>query len=225
MTEIDVTLIFKTPLNIGSGAQQGTLTQRGMLKDRRGWPYVPASALKGRLRHAVEQVAAALDLQPSVCRTHQDMCRERPCPVCRLFGSPWVAGAIRVQRLELTGPPALADIKEKQENPRTDRRTGVAINRRRRVAQDAFLYDTELLWPGAALEFGGTITGHFDEAQAALLLAGLRLIPAMGRGKSGGLGWTEVQATVRGDDGEEWPAERLRRALKVLGNGEGSHDE
>lgn len=219
MVEIKVTLTFKTPLNIGSGAQQGTLAQRGMLKDRRGWPYVPASALKGRLRHAVEQVAQGLNLRPPVCKTHRKMCREELCPVCRLFGSPWAPAAVRVERLELSGPAALVAIKERRKNPRTTQRTGVAINRRRGVSEDALLYNTELLWPAAELQFTGRITGDVDRAQAALLVAGLRLLPAMGRGKSGGLGWLRAEATVRGDDEEEWTDAALRAALAAAQEG------
>ena len=63
MITIDIALTLQSPLHIGSGAQQGTLAQRGMLKDANGWPYIPASTLKGRWRHATEQVAKGLHLK------------------------------------------------------------------------------------------------------------------------------------------------------------------
>jgi CRISPR/Cas system CSM-associated protein Csm3 (group 7 of RAMP superfamily) len=189
------------------------LARLGMLKDRQGWPYVPASAFKGRLRHAVEQVARSLELRPPICATHQQMCREALCPVCQLFGSPWAAGRLRFTNLHLSGPPELVKIKQQESNPRTTQRMSVAINRRRRVAEDAMLFSTELLWPGVALQFSGTLAGEISQAQAGLLLAGLNLLPALGRGKTGGLGW--LAATAEFTDRPDWTAETLRQAVQA----------
>ena len=204
MMRIELTLTCSTPLNIGSGAQQGTLADRAMIKDSDGWPYVPASALKGRLRHAVEQVAAGLDLRPPVCRTHQKMCRDadNPCPACAIFGSPWIPGRLRFVDLPLTKPDFLGQMREERRlrHPHTQVRYGVAINRQRGVAEDQLLYTTELFEPGIELGFGGTLTGDLTRQQAALVVAGLRWIPALGRGKSGGLGWTVTKATVYKND-------------------------
>lgn len=212
MVEIAMTLTLRSPLNIGSGAQQGTLAKRGMLKDREGWPYIPASALKGRWRHATEQIAAAIpDLR--VCATHHDMCRQAPCSVCQLFGSPWTKGAVRFVDLALTGPEAIITLRQDSTyRPNTTTRTGVAINRRRRVAQDDHLYDTELFLPGIPLEFFGVVVGNINQAQTALLVAGLNMMPALGRSKTAGLGWFEVSTKVTAD-GEAWSAADLVAAL------------
>lgn len=212
MVEIAMTLTLRSPLNIGSGAQQGTLAKRGMLKDREGWPYIPASALKGRWRHAAEQIAAALpDLR--VCATHHDMCRQEPCSVCQLFGSPWTKGQVRFVNLALTGPEAILNLRQDPAyRPNTTTRTGVAINRRRRVAQDDFLYDTELFLPGVSLEFSGVVQGSISQAQTALLVAALNMVPALGRSKTAGLGWFSV-GTVVTADGQVWSASDLAAAV------------
>ena len=190
MVEIRLQLVFETLLNIGSGAKQGTLAQRGMIKDRHGWPYIPATTLKGRLRHAVEQVSQTLKLAPPICLTHHDMCRRQLCAACQLFGSPWAEGLLRFTDLTLVGPPlAVQQREESGRPPRTTERTGVTLNRARRVAEDAFLYDTELLWPGIELTFGGRCWGEMERRQAALVVAGLYSLPALGRGKSGGRGY------------------------------------
>jgi len=197
MVEIAVKLTLRSPLNIGSGAQQGTLAKRGMLKDQEGWPFIPASALKGRWRHAAEQIAAALP-NLRACATHHDMCRQQPCTVCQLFGSPWEPGRVRFANLPLTGPKAIAALRhDAAYYPKTTSRTGVAINRRRGVAQDDFLYDTELFLPGAPLEFSGSVHGDISRSQAAFLVAALRLVPALGRSKSAGLGWISATAEVK----------------------------
>lgn len=215
MVKIDVTVRLRSPLNIGSGAQQGTLAQRGMLKDREGWPYIPASTLKGRWRHAVEQVAGSLAGQ-TACLTHQDMCRRQLCSVCQIFGSPWQSGRVRFVNLALSGPPAIMAMRRKKLRPKTAARTGIAVNRRRGVAQDDFLFSTELFMPGVPLAFSGIVQGVISREQAALLVAGLHLIPALGRSKTGGLGRIEAEATV--SDGEEnWTAAQLAQALSPEG--------
>lgn len=220
MVRIEVAVTTKSPLNIGSGAQQGTLAKRGMLKDRRGWPYIPASALKGKMRHAVEQVVQTLDVKKVVCTTNQDMCRENPCAVCRLFGSPWNSGKVRFTDLTIAGPAEVLAIKERLDRsnrqPRTTQRMGVSINRRRRVAEDALLYSTELFYPGVTLIFGGVVLGEVDEVEAGLMVAGLNLIPAMGRGKSGGLGWISVETAVYADE-TTWSNDQLLAAIKKEG--------
>lgn len=237
MKELKVRLITESPLNIGSGAQQGTLARQGMLKDRDGWPYIPASAFKGRLRHAVERVAQALELSPPVCTTHHDMCRRQLCAVCRLFGSPWSAGTVIFNDLTLEGPDEVRVLRKgraggagarsrpRKTHPRTSERTSVSINRRRRVAEDALLFSTELLWPGIELEYGGKLQGDITLAQAGLLVAGLKLLPAMGQGKSGGLGWVRATATLTEEQAEgetkSWDEDQLRQALEeVLATGE-----
>ena len=223
MIEINVTLTLCSPLNIGSGAQQGTLARQGMLKDADGWPYVPASAFKGRWRHAVEQVAGSLAWQPPVCATHEKMCREGAlCVVCQLFGSPWQPGALRFVDLPIVGPPAILDLRaDGSYRPRTTQRASVALNRQRRAAQDQFLFDTELFWPGIPLVVGGQITGPVNRQQAGLLLAGLRHLPALGRGNSGGLGWVQAEATVKdAAQGVIWTVADLRAALA----GEEAHE-
>jgi len=222
MTRIDVTLTFQTPLNIGSGAQRGTLADRAMIKDHDGWPYVPASAFKGCLRHAVEQVAAGLGIP--VCVTHQDMCPRggEYCAVCRIFGSPWLSGKLYFARLELRGPQSLLEhrehLRKAKQYPVTTHRYGVAISRRRGVAEDKLLYTTELLKPGVNLIFGGEMEGDLSPGQVALMLAGLKMLPALGRGKSGGLGWLQKVTWKLDGPGVEalqTPA-GLRAALKEV---------
>jgi CRISPR/Cas system CSM-associated protein Csm3 (group 7 of RAMP superfamily) len=203
--EIDVKLVFETPVNIGSGAQVSTFADRAMIKDARGWPYIPASALKGRLRHAIEQLLAGLG--QSVCRSPipDAMCKTSPCPVCQLMGSPWIEGRLFFENLPLTGPQAIVEARKDPSHPGTETRTGVSLGRRRKVAAEGLLYTTELFRPGVKLEFSGKIRGRITLDQAALVVAGLRSIPALGGGKTGGLGWCQVEVVVRrrGEDGWE----------------------
>ena len=218
MARINITLICRTPLNIGSGAQQGTLADRSMLKDAEGKPYVPATAFKGRLRHAVEQVAETLNLKPTTCITHQSLCGR--CLICHLFGAPQQAGHLRFTTLKLTAPPELSEKTTQMPKvsiPRTTHRTGVSLNRRRGVAEDDHLFSTEIFLPGMPLEFSGHMAGDISEAEAGLLVAGLQLLPALGRGKTGGLGWIETHVTIdQVDEPDKWQPSVLLKALQQM---------
>lgn len=197
MVEIDVKLTFDTAPNIGSGAQVGTLADRAFIKARDGWPYIPATAFKGQLRHAVEQVARGLG--QTVCDTHHHMCREEAtsCPVCKIFGSPWIPGRLCFVDLKLEGPAELVKLRKEKRPPRTLLRYGVALSRRRQVAEEALLYTTELFMPGVPVVFAGKLMGLLDQRGVAWLIAGLQLLPALGRAKSTGLGHLKAEATVR----------------------------
>ena len=87
-----------------------------------------------------------------------------------------------------------------------------ALNRRRGVAADALLYTTELFEPGVPLSFRGTLRGEIDIADAAWVVAGLNLLPALGSSKTSGLGWLRAEAVVR-DEGEIVEVQTLRAAL------------
>jgi CRISPR/Cas system CSM-associated protein Csm3 (group 7 of RAMP superfamily) len=215
MMEIHVTLTFDTPPNIGSGAQVSTLADRAFIKEHDGWPYIPAATFKGQLRHAVERVARGLG--QTVCETHYKMCRDEAamCPVCAIFGSPWIPGRLRFVDLKLSGPADLIERRKREKYPRTDWRYGVALSRRRRVTEDALLYTTELFMPGLPITFEGTLTGPISERDAAWLVAGLRLLPALGRSKSTGLGRLEAKAVVQ-LEGQALDDARLRAALQEV---------
>ncbi len=216
MFTITVTLQFTSPPAIGSGAQEGTLAQRGFIKDRDGWPYIPATAFKGQLRHAVER--AAQGLSQRVCATHRKMCREASsaCPACRIFGSPWVPGKLRFVDLTLSGPPELVAQREKarQENRHIFHpyRYGVSLNRRRNVAGEHLLYTTELFAPGIPVAFTGDLSGDLELVDAAWVIAGLNLLSTIGKSKTGGLGWLQAEAVVQ-EDGAVVDTARLRAAF------------
>jgi CRISPR/Cas system CSM-associated protein Csm3 (group 7 of RAMP superfamily) len=210
MLTITVTLHFTSPPAIGAGAQGG------FIKTPDGWPYIPASAFKGQLRHAVER--AAQELTRSVCATHRKMCREadRACPACRIFGSPWIPGALHFEDLTLSGPPELLARREKSRQEhrplQSPYRYGVGINRRRSVADEHLLYTTELIEPGAPVAFGGTLRGDLRLPEAAWVVAGLNLLQGIGKSKSAGLGWCHAEAIVQ-QDGAPVDAAQLRAAL------------
>jgi CRISPR/Cas system CSM-associated protein Csm3 (group 7 of RAMP superfamily) len=198
---LDVT--FETPINIG-GYGAPTFVDRPFRRDREGWPFIPASSLKGRLRHECQRLARGLDYEvcggpnPSDMRLRLEE-DEAICPICRIFGSPWVAGCIYPTNLKLERPPGLGE-----KAPAPTVRYNVSLSRRRRVAEEARLFTTELFLPGISLTFTGTWEAELTYQDLVLVEAGLGAITALGRGKTGGLGWCRITVHSEVFDGTDW---------------------
>lgn len=200
---LTLNVVFETPVNIG-GYGAPTFVDRPFRRDREGWPFIPASSLKGRLRHECERLARALGVE--VCggpnprdmrlRLEED---QTLCPICRIFGSPWVEGRVYPADLELERPAGL-----EERAPAPVVRYNVSLSRRRRVAEDARLFTTELFLPGIPLTFRGTWEAELTTQDLVLVEAGLGAITALGRGKTGGLGWCRITVQSEVFDGAEW---------------------
>jgi len=206
---------IETPLNIG-GHGAPTFVDRPFRRDAHGWPYIPASALKGRLRHECERLVQAMKEKSYwVCGSPDPahMCPNYPrhrgetCAVCAIFGSPWYKGKVWPEDLLLSEPEDLARAcDEGKDAPLSTARFGVSLSRRRRVAEDARLFTTELFLPGVPLVFGGAWEGRLTLQQLALVEAGCGAITALGRGKTGGLGWCKVTVESQIRENGEWRA-------------------
>ncbi|HZR97120.1 MAG TPA: RAMP superfamily CRISPR-associated protein [Chloroflexota bacterium] len=183
---------------------RGALALRGGARDARGRLVLPASQVKGRLRHACEQVARAVGL--AVCRPPDaaTMCPQAPqvaappCAVCALFGSPAWPSPLRWRDLHASLEPAGG------RGAAVFARAGVALDRRLGVALpgSAYLLETSPPLPGDGLQFAAepAVVGHVaDAAPLHLLLAGCRLVASFGAGATRGLGWSAVEAVARLD--------------------------
>lgn len=211
---IDLTAIIDTALCVGAGGSSGSLADKPILKTADGHLVIPASQIKGRLRHECEKLTRALGWPTCVSPVAQTMCPQvglsnpafqiedyalnltfadsRPqhhCLICQLFGNPALPARLQFSDLVCTTPP---------DNIPEVLRPGVSINRRRRTAEDQKLYFLETSPANAALEFKGAIVLEPDTPSyaRALILAGLRHIHALGGGKSTGLGWLHWQSTA-----------------------------
>ncbi len=196
-----LTVTFETPVNIG-GYGAPTFVDRPFRRDRDGWPFIPASSLKGRLRHECERLARALG--NTVCHgpNPTEMCRGKKqdaCPVCQIWGSPWVMGSVYPADLTLERPPELGDAA-----PPSAVRYNVSISRRRRVAEDARLFTTELFLPGIPLTFSGVWEATLSLQELALVEAGMGAITALGRAKTGGLGWCAIRVQTETQRDGAW---------------------
>ena len=220
---IDLTAIIDTALCVGAGGSSGSLADKPILKTADGRLVIPASQLKGRLRHECEKLTRALGWPTCVSPVATTMCPQRVgfdakhpqdndhadrfhrveytvpgdtrhhCLICQLFGNPSLPARLQFSDLVCTTPP--------EDIPKV-LRPGVSINRRRRTAEDQKLYFLETSPANAALKFSGVLAlnpalvqNRTDFAKA-LILAGLRHVHALGGGKSTGLGWLQWQSTA-----------------------------
>lgn len=211
---IDLQITIETALSVGGAGSVGTLADKSVLRD--GWNrlILPASQIKGRVRHACE--ALARGLQIPICRApqaetscphHPDVPQgedgERRCLICQIFGSPAYPSRLRFRDLiyiPATGDPAAAG---KLYDPHESLRPGIGLERRRGVVQEHLLFLTETTSPGTRPTFlrEHAINGNLPSpGHALLVLMGLEHVLNWGGAKSRGLGWAAIQYTARYGD-------------------------
>lgn len=107
---LPITATIETALCVGAGGSSGSLADKPIIRNAEGRLLIPASQLKGRLRHECEKLA--LGLKWPVCKSPspQTMCFQRAdfpkneacrferddyrmgdryhCIICQIFGNP-----------------------------------------------------------------------------------------------------------------------------------------
>ncbi|MEM7554858.1 MAG: RAMP superfamily CRISPR-associated protein [Cyanobacteria bacterium P01_A01_bin.84] len=192
--------IVETGMCIGAGGSSGSLADKPVVRAANGKLLIPASQIKGRLRHECEKLARGLGWAICQSPAAENMCPQRKeskqdftknnhpehkfhCLICQIFGNPALPSRIIFDDLLCEESP---------KNLKEVIRPGVTINRRRRIAEAEKLYYLETTPTNAEeLKFSGQI--HFlpdcPDYTKALILAALKHIQALGGSKSAGLGW------------------------------------
>jgi CRISPR/Cas system CSM-associated protein Csm3 (group 7 of RAMP superfamily) len=201
ITTINLTAVIDTALCVGAGGSDGSLADKPIVRNAKGQLIIPASQLKGRLRHECEKIARGLGWQifdspkAETLRPKDEEVDSRfleaykirgykgyHCLISQIFGNPVLPSRIVVD--DLICPLERDDLPEVL-------RPGVTINRRRHTAEDNKLYFLETSPVNNKLEFMGHIhlLPGYPIQTKPLILAGLRHIHALGGSKSAGLGW------------------------------------
>lgn len=182
-----LTAIIDTALCVGAGGSSGSLADKPIVRNAQGQLLIPASQIKGRLRHECEKLASALGWQifyapvaTELCPNEHQLCdRFRQIYMLEDFlpdeNQDWkdfrnlfeVTGykGYHCVVSQIFGDPILPSriIVEDFICPLpADElpevlRPGVTINRRRRTAEESKLYLLETSPANAQLEFTGTI--------------------------------------------------------------------
>ncbi|MEA5565764.1 RAMP superfamily CRISPR-associated protein [Anabaena sp. UHCC 0399] len=201
ITTIKLTAVIDTALCVGAGGSDGSLADKPIVRNAKGQLIIPASQLKGRLRHECEKLARGLGWEifdspkAETLTPKQEQVDSRfldeyqiqgykgyHCLISQIFGNPVLPSRIVVD--DLICPLERDDLPEVL-------RPGVTINRRRHTAEDNKLYFLETSPANNQLEFIGHIHLLPDcpTQTKPLILASLRHIHALGGSKSAGLGW------------------------------------
>jgi CRISPR/Cas system CSM-associated protein Csm3 (group 7 of RAMP superfamily) len=215
---VNLTIRVETALSVGGAGTVGTLADKSLLRD--GWnrPILPASQVKGRLRHACEAIARGLGIAicegpvpemtcPHLADEQIPLVKgQRCCFICQIFGSPGYRGKLLFR--DLVYIPATRDPVEQGHlyAPHEPLRPGVGLERRRGVVQEKLLFLTETTLPGTGSVFraDSAIYGNLPRVEHALLvLMGLEQILNWGGAKSRGLGWARIDYTASyGENGD-----------------------
>ncbi|MBE9010461.1 CRISPR-associated protein Csm3 [Pseudanabaenaceae cyanobacterium LEGE 13415] len=201
-----LTAVIDTALCVGAGGSTGSLADKPIIRNAQNQLVIPASQLKGRLRHECEKLARALRWAVCESPNPNTMCSQHinllgrfdhdgyqarvndshHCLICQIFGNPSLRSQVQFDDLICSNDPeSLSEVL----------RPGVTISRSRRTAEEQKLYFLETSPANAELAFVGQI--HFQADckpwMKALLLSGLHHIHALGGSKSAGLGWLQWQ--------------------------------
>lgn len=207
----ELVAVIDTALCVGAGGSSGSLADKPIIRNAEGNLIIPASQLKGRLRHECEKLARALGW--SICESpsaammtlrREEAEKEPPDPYVSKFRRPEyrITGYEKTYHClisQIFGDPVLPSrlilddliCIEDPDNLPEVLRPGVSINRRRRTAEEQKLYLLETSPAAAQLRFAGHIQLQSTCPAYAkpLILAGFRHITALGGSKSAGLGW------------------------------------
>ncbi|WP_448601404.1 RAMP superfamily CRISPR-associated protein [Thermoflexus hugenholtzii] len=181
-----------------TGNLTGIGVDKVLARDVRGNPIVPATTVKGVLRHWAEVVLRGWGEPVCAAPDPSDMCLPPSlCRVCQVFGNPRHPSPLRFT----DGRPRPEERGGAIPHPRSH----VALSRRRRSALEGRLFTVETLW-AAGVEWEAEAVGRFPDPDraiqaAALLALAALLTPALGSSRTRGLGWLMNRAVeIRLDD-------------------------
>lgn len=201
----ELTAIIDTALCVGAGGSSGSLADKPIVRNASGQLIIPASQIKGRLRHECEKLASALGWKIFYAPIATELCPNETqvspdfqeiykvanykgfhCVISQIFGNPILPSRVIVE--DFICPVSADELPEVL-------RPGVTINRRRRTSEESKLYWLETSPANAKLEFKGQIhispafRSNSPDLAKPLIFTGLSHIHALGGSKSAGLGW------------------------------------
>lgn len=171
------------------------LVDRPIELDAQGYPFIPASSIRGRLRVHLERLLRQVGYPVCTPPVPDRMCPHAGyndyCLVCRIFGSVWRPAAVVSTDLRLVAPRPAPTLLRSE-------RTAVGISRRLGTAQAERLFTLESAdarADGVPLRFEGNMIGRLEADEAGWLLAAVSLVTHLGGSKARGLG--EVSMSVK----------------------------
>lgn len=240
--EIEYTLTFATLFHFGTGIREG-LVDRTVVRNNRGYLYVPGSTFKGVLRERCEQLARSYmqntQAKQRIASPHNAEVAllnlgRKPTMIARIFGTQNVPGSLFFDDAIQSEKDALIEIDQYKEL-QVGVYTQVRIDRPTHTAVPGALYTSEFGTKDTV--FNGVIQGwlscipvdgsgitidripHTDLAptySSLLLLAGLQLVDRLGGNKSTGKGQCKCMVMRVAMYGENCPETLWKSWLRQL---------
>ena len=206
-------IIFKTPFYIGSGLSDNKRVDNLVVKED-GFPYIPGSSLKGRIRYQFNKIANSISAnnintlhsdsrsylscknQNSICKTEHIW---ESCLHCRIFGSEFFSGSLYFSpaRLESGVRNKVEEFGGIQNYQKHfyEIRTGNKINRKLQTTEDSSLFNYEMA--NGQYPFRADISGqaHLNEEELTFFIKCIELLDYLGGNKSRGLGKCKIEIT------------------------------
>lgn len=233
--QIEVAITLLTPLSVGASGSSGAIADKPLMRDGWGRPIIPGSQIKGRIRHACERIARALDCAVCAAPTAETMCPNDPgiqrhateephlyranqigvtprqCVVCAAFGSALYPSPLSFGDAVVLPPSkTLSDAPVRVTSVDSRLRPGVGLDRRRGTALEGVLYTVETTEAGIRLR--GMLEGEWHDTPqeevrglVGLVIAGLQMTTRWGGASSRGLGWASCNLQVLLDGQPEEP--------------------
>lgn len=189
---IDIGIKFYNEFFIGGGKGNSILDSY-ILKDIYGIPYIPGSAIKGKLRYLTTGIFN--NLYKEKCHFYYNNNNECDCLMCRLFGSKDnKKGVLNFQNLNMQNYEDLQRDNVLKKNI-VNTRVGIQINRYLKNVNDQSLFKYESGNSLCEKFFIGEIDGYLESSeykkQLMSLFLGFGNMETIGGYQSRGLGWID----------------------------------
>lgn len=205
---LKATLHLKSGLHVGTGEDIGKGEPLPVIKSRRsGFPYMPGSSVKGKIRCLLESKCGRQKTQP---RDSGSPCCCGTCTICLLFGSGSAETTKEPSRLIFRDCLLTEASTELLDKIGLENKPGVRIDRNSNKAARGALFPMERIPEGCELNIEISARVFEDDDKESLrkwLEVGLFLLEKDAIGGSGtrGSGWVEIKdITFDGQPLENW---------------------
>lgn len=204
---IDLTIRFASDFAIVGASGSGLLDDY-VIKDTYQRPYIPASSLRGKVRHQLSQLLTSCN--PDRFCGYEGEEEDCSCMICTLFGCEGNhRGSLLFDNLTV-------DQEDLLHSNYYQKRTGISISRHTRTVRDQALRSYETSGSSGALAFSGSITGYVQgedwQQQVVWLYLALKMVQSLGKSQSAGLGTIHPDSLISlMVDGAQVDMETLRK--------------
>ncbi|MBC7343026.1 MAG: hypothetical protein H5U02_11390 [Clostridia bacterium] len=196
--EVELRITTLGPARWGSGFRSLEANST-VVRGQEGRLVIPGSTIKGSVRKACEQLAGALGVRHCIGTRPEKLCREKPCIICNLMGSPSFPSRLYFSDAHCQTSP---ETKDQRWESLYGLRTRVSISRRLGTAVGRRLFTTEHTIESPMM-FCASISGSMASTippeeeiplELRLLVGSLKLVNSLGGGRS--LGFGRCQVTI-----------------------------